>query len=180
MSRSSKIILAILAMALLVPFYAHAYQGEQMLRSGVGVAVFSSEGQQAAFEVPVSKNYPRGPYVIVLHADWPQRWLKPNHEPRTKDGRLVSGFKLAGWMEGDSAKIVVTALVNDRSKEYASTKEQELEEQFVETYVAKIGDTIRLSDMSLYGVKPLELRIMSAKSYFPSKPLSSVTEPRKK
>ena len=179
MSRTSKVILHALAVALLIP-YAHAYQKEQTPGSGVGVAVSSAEGQQAAFEVPVSKSFPGAPYVIVWHASLPQRWVKPGHQPRTKDGRLVSGFKFAGWMEGNNAKIIVTALVNDRSKQYASTKEEELEEQFVETYFAKIGDRVRVSDMSLYGVQPLELRVMSTKSLFPSKSSSTVAKPRTK
>ena len=176
MNRSSKVALALSFVALLVPFYVHSHQKRQIPRSGLGVAVFSDEGQQAAFELPATNNFPNGPYVIIWLADRPQLWTERDGHPRTKDGRLVSGFKFAGWAQGGTAKIVATALVNDRSKEYASTEEQELEEQPVVIHVGKVGDTIRVSDMSRYGVKPLELRVMSAKTLFTPKPVSTVTE----
>lgn len=173
MSRLGKIIFTAFAVALLVPVYAYSRQELPTPKSGVGIAVFSDEGQQAAFEVPIKKSYPDGPHVIVWQVNLPQRWVKSSQQPRTKDGRLVSGFKFAGWMEGGSAKIIVTALINGRSKERPSTNEQELEEQFVETYLAKPGNTILVSGMSQYGVKPLELRMMRANSLFPSKPTST-------
>lgn len=178
MNRLNRIALTILAVALFT-LPVHAQQEKQTPGSGIGVAAFSDKGQEAAFEVPVTKNYPDAPYVIVWQAGWPQQWMQPNRHPQMRDGRLVSGFKISGWMEDHSAKIIVTALVNQTGKEFASTKERDLEEQFVETYLVKVGDVIRVSDMAQYGVKPLELRGLSAKSLFPPKPASTVAKPNR-
>ncbi|MDQ3665924.1 MAG: hypothetical protein M3410_04855 [Acidobacteriota bacterium] len=64
MNRSSRIAVILLAVALFA-FHAHAYQEKKILGSGISVAAFSHEGREVAFEVPVAKTYPDGPYVIV-------------------------------------------------------------------------------------------------------------------
>ncbi|MDQ3665923.1 MAG: hypothetical protein M3410_04850 [Acidobacteriota bacterium] len=69
--------------------------------------------------------------------------------------------------------------MNRKGQEFASTEESELEEQFVETYLAKVGDTIRVSDIARYGLKPLELRVRSAESLFASEPAATDIKPKK-
>ena len=128
--------------------------------SGITVAVVStSEGQLASFEAPAEKQHPKGPYVGVWVAGLKGRWISPERAPQTRDGQLISGFKFYGWLEGDAAKVLVLAQVNEKTATYAATDGKRLREVVLDTYVIKPGQSVRIREMAGMGVKPLELRV---------------------
>lgn len=115
------------------------------------VALTSQDGAAIASVLPISAPY--------LH-DGPSAtaWLSKG-EARTLDGRVVSGIMIRTWSESGAARVQVYGMVTKPGAEAVfTTDESLLEELPLASYLLRPNQSVAITEMEDFGVKPLRLR----------------------
>jgi hypothetical protein len=133
--------LTVILSVLLLPCYVAAQQ--EKAQNGLGVEITSSEGAKVTLYVLASDPKPENLFGVIN--------VPSGQVASTQAGETISGFKFVPRIENNALRIEVSALVGNRARAIAS-------------YLANKSETIRVSEVSQFGIEPFEMKIVGART----------------
>ncbi len=150
MKKLQRIIFVLFVLAL--PCFVAGQTTEK--QNGLGVEIISNKDAKVSLYVLASNPTPENLFGIIQ---------VPNGQAaRTQAGEKISGFKFVPRIENNALRIEVFALVGSR-------------EQALASYLAKKGETVRVSEVSQFGIEPFEMKIVDARTIPAPKSVSPFT-----
>ena len=135
--------LAVVLSVLLLPCYVSAQQEKGQAQNGLGVEITSSKGAKVTLYILASNPKPENLFGVIS--------VPSGQVARTQAGETISGFKFVPRIENNALRIEVSALIGNR-------------EQVIASYLAKKGETVRVAEVSQFGIEPFEMKIMDART----------------
>jgi len=115
-------------------------------------------------------------YVPVAQADASQGLFAIVQSPSNSQ---APRFKITSKIEGDAVRVEVFALFGNMNK-ISSVKEiEEMPQEAVASFLVRQGETIQVSEVTRFGVEPLEIKVVSAKPLNLNLPPATKTQPPK-
>lgn len=74
----------------------------------------------------------------------------------------ISAVKVVSWVEGDSLKFDVLAVVDKLPESATCDNSKELKAEQVGSYIAAKGEVVRISDFQKFGVAPFTVKVVAA------------------
>ncbi len=145
-----KRISVVLAVSLLLPLYAFAQQENETKQSdlAIEIAFVVKEENKKSFSVPVAKaDASKSLFAIV----------------QSPSNSQAPRFKVISRMEGDSIRVEVFALPGNMDKISSVKQIEEMPQEAVASFLARRGETVQVSEVTRFGVEPLEIKVVSAK-----------------
>jgi hypothetical protein len=145
-----KIICFVLTVLLLVPLCVFAQQKQEQKQDNLALEIaFSDE-----------KKDKKPFYVAVARADASERLFAIVKSP---DDPESPHFKVTSKIEADAVRVEVFALPGNMN-EISRVKEiEEMPHEAVASILLRLGETVQISEVTRFGVKPLQIRVVGAK-----------------
>ena len=77
----------------------------------------------------------------------------------TREGDRVFAFQILPSLKGDSARVEILALLEDPDTVSEAHPMERIKKRPVASHLARAGETVRVSEMSQFGMRPLEIKI---------------------
>jgi hypothetical protein len=159
-------IFVVLTISLLVPLFVVAQQKQERTQNDLAVEI--------TFNVKEEDKKPF--YVPVAQADASQGLFAIVQSPSNSQ---APRFKITSKIEGDAVRVEVFALLGNMNK-ISSVKEiEEMPQEAVASFLVRQGETIQVSEVTRFGVEPLEIKVVSAKPLNLNLPSATKTQPPK-
>lgn len=110
---------------------------------GLGVEITSNKDTKVTLYVLPANPTPENLFGIIR--------VPGDQVVRSQAGEIISCFKFVPRIEDNALRIEVFALVGNR-------------ERAIVSYLAKRGETVRVSEASQFGVEPFEMKIVDART----------------
>ncbi len=79
-------------------------------------------------------------------------------------GARASAVKVAPWLEGNSVKFEVLAVLDPLPAERSCEKVHQLKTEFVTSYTLRPGEMVQVSALEKFGVAPFSVKVMKVKA----------------